>query len=186
MSRGHIRVGRAFGAVAQENVLRAAGVKTLYKDDIDAAIKSCRNGEALWVVGLRGLASSRTGIENAVYRLHAKRAWAVDAVTMCRSDGPDGAILMSRAIKDLANERLGGHAAARADGAKGGAKAGRNRRAKKMPAAMAEKIWHDKTLTNAEAIEKIADACYQFGWSASACYKNFGKRAVKVGRPANV
>lgn len=45
MTRGHIRTGRAFGRPMQEAILRAVDPKIiLYVDDIDSAIKSCRNG----------------------------------------------------------------------------------------------------------------------------------------------
>lgn len=178
----HIRIGRAYGEAYQKKILEDAGATVFYKDQPDKAAASCRKGEGLLVVGLRGLGSSEAKILAALAILHKNDAAAVDAATGRRSDGKDGPALMREASVDLRNERLGGHSAAAKDGAKGGAKSGEAKRAKKTPLALAEKDWFDKSLTTAEALAKVNSHGYLVDWEPGTLRKALGKRGVTVGR----
>lgn len=183
MKRGHIRIGRAFGEAYQKKILEAAGVTVFYKDQPDAAAKSCRKGESgLYVVGLRGLGSSEAKILAVLKTLHDDGTAAVDAATGRRSDGRDGAALMREATVDLRNERLGGHKAAKRDGAKGGAKSGIAKRAAKTPLTLAEKHWFDKTLTEGQVMEKVNSYGYLKDWLPGSLRKALGRREVTPGR----
>lgn len=182
MTRGHIRIGRAYGEAYQKKILEAAGVTVFYKDEPEAAAKSCRKDVPLYVVGLRGLGSSEAKILAALKILHDNGAAAIDAASGRRSDGRDGAELMREAAIDLRNERLGGHAAAKRDGAKGGDKAAENRREKKTPLETARAHWFDKTLTTPQALEKINSYGYRDEWLHGALYRSLGRREAMPGR----
>ena len=126
MKRGHIRVKAVLGVERRKKVLRDAGVKTLYQNNLTAALKSVRRGEQLYCVGLRGLASSREGTPpQALGRSPCRNACAIDVRTGWRSDGPKGAALMAEAARELGVERLGGDAALKSTHGKAGGHQGR-------------------------------------------------------------
>ena len=183
MSRGHILASRNFPAGPQEKALADAGVKILYRGQIDKATASLRKGEPLWVHTLRGLGSSRRAIEAAVDAIHERGAHALDATTRWRSDGPQGHKLMSQAVASLSAERQGGHKGAQKNGAAGGIASGKAKAKGRMPWANIERLWFNKAVGRDELLERVNDSGYK-PISYSAMHKHFGKRGVAVGRRA--
>lgn len=181
MKRGHIRVGRAFTKAEQESSLRKAGVKVIYYDDIDNAIRSCRKGEGLYVVGLRGLASSRAGIVAAIKHLHRRGAFAVDCDSGRRSDGPNAIELHEQAVTDLKNEQAGGLKYMQEAGRQGGLTYASNLDGKRTPLKIASKHWFDHRLVpNAVAVNKINSYGYEIPWSWRALYNRLGPRGTQL------
>ena len=184
MKRGHIRVGRGFGKQLQEKLLKDAGVAIIYENDPASAVKSCRNGVPLYVVGLRGLAGSRAGIETHVEDLHGRKSAAIDVLTGWRSDSKNGVLLMSKAIKEIKTEHLGGDKEAQEFGRRGGKASAKAKNKRRTPRETAQKIWFDMTLSNEEAVDKINSFGYGLDWSERGLYNNFKKRGAVMGRPA--
>ena len=141
MSRGHILASRNFPAGPQEKAHAEAGTKIIYRDQIDKAIASLRPKEALRVFTFRALGSSRKAIEAALDAIHEKGAHALDLTTRWRSDGPQGAKLMSQAVASLAHERQGGKGGARKNGSAGGIASGKAKAKGRMPWGNIEKLW---------------------------------------------
>lgn len=157
-----------------------------YQDDVNAAIKSVRKGDGLYVVGLAGLAGSKDGIKAATKALHAKGAWAVDAATGRRSNGPDAVDLSMEAAVALSRASLGGAKFAKEFGRKGGLAKAKNREGRRTPTDIAKKIWFDKTIgTNGEAVEKINDHGYSHPWGMRAAQLQFGPSGRPKGRRYN-
>lgn len=183
MKRGHIRVAKGFPEGPQQAALEKAGVTIFYKNDVDAAIKSVRKGEALYVVGLAGLAASKDGIKAATKALHAKGAWATDAATGRKSNGVDAVDLSMEAAVALSRANLGGAKFAREFGRKGGHAKAKNREGKRTPTDIAKRIWLDKSIsTNAEALEKINSQGYSHDWTQRSAYNQFGNPGRRPGR----
>lgn len=156
-------------------------MKVIYYDDIDNAIRSCRKGEGLYVVGLRGLASSRAGILKATRKLHAKASFAVDAGTGRRSDGPGGIELHEEAVVALKNEQAGGLKYMQEAGRQGGLTYAANLDGKRTPLKIASKHWFDHRLVpNAVAVNKINSYGYEIPWSWRALYNRLGPRGTQL------
>lgn len=182
MLRGVIRHSKAFTAASQEKVLRAAGVKQIYTDQLPHAIASLRKGEGLYVDGLRALGENQTRIVAELEKIHAKGGHVVDASTG-RKTGLEGAVLMAEAVAALSNERRGHHDAARLHGLAGAKASAKAKRKGRMPKSEAVIIWRDIALQNYEALDKInADDAYPRKWTMPTLYKNLGKRGAYVGR----
>ena len=177
---------KGFPRGPQEQAFEKANVGIVYWDDIDAAVKSVRKGEPLYVVGLAGLAGSKDGIQAATKALHAKGAFAVDVATGRRSNGPDAVDLSMEAAVALSRASLGGAKFAKEFGRKGGHAKAKSREGRRTPVDIAKPIWFDQNIsTNAEALEKINSHGYSIDWGIRAAQLQFGPSKRRKGRRYN-
>lgn len=184
MLRGYVRSSKAYSASRQLAVLRAAGIpdRVIYVDEFVGALRSLRKGDALAIAGFRTLGDSKKEIIAALDKIHDKGFYAVDAATGRRSDRRDGPKLMAEAAAELSNERRGGDIGKLARmGAEASARVRANAR---LPLAICEKFWFDKTLNNIEVMERINSfPGYTKPWGPSSLYRKLGAREVVAGRP---
>lgn len=175
MKRGHICVAKGFPKGEQESILKKAGVKVFYVDDLDSAIRSTRKGEGLYVAGLTGLASSKNGIKAALAKLHKKGAHAVDAATGRKSNGSDAAELAMEAAGDLQRHVLGGWKEQEEAGRRGGQTYAKNYDAKRAPLSTLKAYWFNLNMTAVQACE-AASRGYEIPWLWRAAHNRLGPR----------
>lgn len=151
------------GVSARGIYVEGRGAETL-----DAAIRATRKGEALEVVALRVFGGLRD-IRATFDALKAKGA-GVRETTTGRETWDDGIPLYHDAHRQLHGEASAGSRAEMARrGAKGGAKAAKNYKAKRMSEREARKIWRSAR-TAQEALVNMP------GWSRQSAYRHLGKR----------
>lgn len=141
-------------------------------DELKAAIRNLRSGDALSVRRLADLAKTVVDVLALVDEIHAKGAHVVDAEGR-RSD-KDAVTMLRDSLPYL---RKG---ASRRVARKTGGKGGRPLAKRAMPPEKAELIWFNsrKYRTNKDAIAAMT------GWSLSAAYKAFKSSGrAKTGRP---
>lgn len=155
---------------ADERLLRAANVKTIYRGDKGETLGKfrMRSGEILFVIdGLKAFGDAKSAMVAATKLVNSWGAAIVDVGSGLRSDR-DGAEMLFEATK-LRNLSP---AVAKAM-QKASAKTRTNGR---MPDNQARRIWKDSRYSVAEAIELM------HGWSQRAAYTTFGKRDIGAGR----
>ena len=181
MLRGYTRHLKNYATSTQERRLRDAGVKIIYRDDLPDAISSLRKGDMLAVTGLFVLGTNRPAIVGVLDRIHAIGAAVYDVVTGWDTNGHKAAALLSNAVAALANKERGPDRATAQEAGRKGALSDK-RRARKMPMSEAEQYWHDKRLTNDEAMAQVnGHPDYSRTWSYSTLYRHLGPRGTVPG-----
>lgn len=177
--RGFVRVSTRHGLKMQLEALEPNCGHIYHADGGDGLsdlLNSLRRGDTVLVTTLARLASSRDGIAEALFAIHAKRAAVVETSTNRRSDsGDDGWQMMADAVAELSGDSraLPSRLASRY-----GKLSGKNKRAARLAEAEAKREWFDvRNTTTTAALEKMP------GWSLTSAYRKFGQRRVTVGRP---
>lgn len=178
--RGFYRGEVHFSAATQQDILKQAGVKTIFHEFQDI-LDASRKGDMIAVAGLRAFGTNHHEIAAVIDALHAKGVIAVDAATG-RDTHKDGVRLLSEAIIALANERRGGSRKASEFGKKGAEASAKSRRKGWMPWNDIRKVWFDMRLTRAEVLATINAPGYK-PISYNTIHRHLGKRNAAAGRP---
>lgn len=167
-----------FPASVQNEMLRKAGATVIF-DDFEELLAGLRKSELIMVVDLRALGSSVREIATSMAMIREKGAGIVQAATGFTAF--DAGVEMAwEATRLLANDRRGGQEAASRIGREGHLAALKSRMRKQRPWGDCQLIWHDKSLTTVEAVEKINEGFA--ARSKSALYNKLGPREVLPGR----
>jgi hypothetical protein len=180
--RAYVR-GYAFSPVkSQETSLLAYGVtpRAIYvegrgPETLGALTKAVRSGQFIGVVGgYRVFGENRKQIMAAVRAIRARGGIIIDIETGERSDR-EGDEMLDRAIRRIHGEATFGSPDRAAElGAQGGTARSQAMKAARLSVKLARRIWFDKSITTAEAVERMGP-----GWSKPTAIREFGKS----GRP---
>lgn len=181
--RGFIHTKGTLSQTVQTEAFEKAGIKIVFKDEMDDLIHAIRRDDEVHVVTLRGLASNRKEIFEALRKIHARGAWVVDIDTGRKSNGPDLTDLIEEAMDALVGQRRGNNPKASEYGKIGQVASIKVRVAGHMPLSEAQPIWADKELSTAQAMAIInGNPNYKKEWSQSTLYRSLGAREAIPGR----
>lgn len=192
MPRAHLRAIRGLPLTKQHEMADAAKIAkgARYEDGKtgfrgrDAAIKSCRPGDAgaLWVADVTVLANNRDDLATVLADLAKRNIDLIEGRTGRISKAPhDGAMMFRDAIRYWSRhtKTFGNETASEAGKRGAEASAGRHSEGR-MPKKAAGAIWHSKRwahLNNDEVVDIInADDRYEKKYAIATLYRHHGPR----------
>lgn len=155
----------------ERKALAAAGLKPIY-GDLAECLGSLRKGDLVGVTDLRALGRKRTDIERSLKILHRRGHAAITIPERRRSDGPDGAILLSEALGMLANDGRG--------------KRKRKKRSEhQMPLDQIKVFWFNPLLSVKQVMAAVnGDKRYPVKIGYTTIWRHLGMRKSTAGRPS--
>ena len=178
---------RGLSAERQEQILQEKGYKKIYVDgreaeDFDAAKRALRKGEALGIVVGHVLGDYQRDIYDAAEALFDEGK-GIHEVSTDRTAFGHGNLIIPDAYARLRGlQSAGSKKEMQRRGSEGGKKSARVRRKGRMPKAMAEKIWFDRTLDTDEAVRQInSHPDYPGTWGRTTLFDKLGGRGVTPG-----
>ena len=158
--------------------------KNGYPKEARKAIGACRKGarDQVCVSELAIIVPRRKYLKGIRALLKKHGACIIESSTGLRSDRPADYGQMLEKVFERWSRKWLTPSWAKKIGEVGGKRKGKSFRDRRLPKGDAMLIWHDKSLTEEEAIDKINGVeGYDIPWSRSACFRHLGKRGMPIG-----